>query len=248
MIFAPDESLGYANALMLPASGQAFRFDESYRRAHLPLIAPGHPRVIARDEQRGYAMGRHRMIYSAVLPIPADMLDASPQFRAMEQALGTAAFAKKIDWDLLPKRRDVLHATLCGTLSADEAPVIDDDLRQRLKNIGPFSMELRGVFSGNMNVGRLYLQLYPEMRGGDNVIHTVQAAFGRQPTGMYLVGLYNFRDELTVEESAALRAFLLEWWEKPLLRLVCEEIWILGARDDLVLERVIAERIKLLRD
>ena len=244
-VLVDDAGLGNGRTFTPPSAGAPFLFDESYRRAHLPLIAPDHPRVIAEDKLRGYVMGRHRMIYSAVLPVPADFLDRAPAFQALDAALRATIFAKKIDWDLLARRGDALHATVCGSLSQDILPVIADETRQRLSATGPFTVELRGIFSGDMNVGRLYLPLYPERRAGQNMVHAVQAAFGRSLTDMYLVGLYNFRDELTMEESAALRAFLMAWQGKPLLRYRCEDIWILGSRDDLVLERVIAEKISL---
>ncbi|MGL5737117.1 MAG: hypothetical protein ACRCYS_19830, partial [Beijerinckiaceae bacterium] len=209
------------------------------------LIAPDHPNVIARDDARGYIMGRHGMIYSVVLPVPADALEASPEFRALDSALRAAPFAEKINRDLWLKRRDVLHATVCGTLAKDDPPIVSSDTRAALRALGPFTVEARGLFSGNVNIGRLYLPLYPEKRDGANVIHAVQAAFGRSPGNLYLVGLYNFQDELTVAETAALQAILDAWQDRPLLRYVCDEIWILGARDDLVLDREIAERIRL---
>lgn len=243
--FVADESLGYARTFTVPAPGECLTFDESYRRAHLPLIAPQHPQVIAEDAARGYRMGRHRIIYSAVLPVPSGVLEKSPAFGMFEAALRTHSFSEKIDWDLLPMRRDVLHATVCGTLSVDAPPAISDDQRRNLRAAGPFAVELRGLFSGNMNLGRLYFPLYPEQRKAQNMVQAVQAALGRPVSGMYLVGMYNFRDELTVAESAALRAFLAAWKDKPLARWVCDEIWILGARDDLVLDREIAEKISL---
>lgn len=243
--FVTDEGLGYSRTFTLPAPGERLIFDEAYRRAHLPLIAPQHPHIIAEDAARGYRMGQHRMIYSAVLPVPADVLEKSPAFGMFEAALRRNSFSEKIDWDLLPRRRDVLHATVCGTLSVDAPPAISDDQRRSFRAAGPFAVELRGLFSGNMNVGRLYCPLYPELRKLQNMVHAVQVALGRPASDMYLVGIYNFRDELTVTENAALRALLAAWKNKPLARWVCDEIWILGARDDLVLDHEIAEKISL---
>ena len=233
-----------ATAHQLPAGAQ-LQFDDSYRRAHLPLIAPDHPRVIAEDAARGYAMGVHGMIYSAVLPVPADALEASPHFRALDTLMRRAVFAPKIAWDIVTARREKLHATVCGTLSAASPPVIPDGVRDALRAHGPFTVELRGLFSGNVNLGRLYFQLYPQARNGTNAIHGVQQALGRAPTQLYLVGMYNFSDELSVAETAALQALLVQWQDRLLLRYVCEEIWILGSRDDLVLDSHIAERIRL---
>ncbi|MGL4322737.1 MAG: hypothetical protein ACRCTD_01755 [Beijerinckiaceae bacterium] len=243
--FVADAALDYHRYRTSLPAGTQLQFDDSYRRAHLPLIAPDHPQVIAEDATRGYAMGVHRMIYSAVLPVPADALETSPHFRALAAALRAAPFAAKIAWDIVTARREKLHATVCGTLSVDSPPVISDGVRDALRAHGPFTVELRGLFSGNVNLGRLYFQLYPQARNGINVIHGVQQALGRTPTHLYLVGMYNFNDELTVAETAALQALLAQWQDQPLLRYVCDEIWILGSRDDLVLDSDIAELICL---
>lgn len=126
--------------------------DESYRLKHLPLVAPLHRRVIASRPGLAYEMGRHGRSLSLVLPVPdVDHL--------LEAELKAAPFAAKISWDIVARRRGKLHATLCGR------PIID---RAALAAIGPITVELRGLFSGNVNHGRLYLRLYPEKRGGEN--------------------------------------------------------------------------------
>lgn len=243
--FVDGRDLGYARALTIPADGARYLFDESYRRAHLPLVAPDHSLVIAQDQARGYRMGVHGIIYSAVLPVSADALDESPMFRRLEADLRNASFAKKIAWDIVAQRKPVLHATVCGTLSSDAPPILGSAVREQLRGTGSFSAELRGLFSGNLNIGRLYLPLYPEMRQGRNMVHAVQQALGRPPGDMYLAGIYNFTDELTVEETSVLQRLLRQWQDKPLLRFSCDEIWILGGRDDLVLDHDIYEKIAL---
>ena len=243
--FVADAALDYHRFRTQLPAGTQLQFDDSYRRAHLPLIAPEHPAVIREDAARGYVMGVHGMIYSAVLPVPADALEQAPAYRGLDAALRAAPFAPKIAWDIVAARREKLHATLCGTLSIDSPPALSGGMRDMLRSHGPFTVELRGLFSGNVNLGRLYFQLYPQARNGSNVIHGVQQALGRAPTQLYLVGLYNFNDELTVEETASLQAILVQWQGRLLLRYVCEEIWILGSRDDLVLDSHIAERIRL---
>ena len=42
-----DEALGYVRSRTPLGAGQGLALDEAYRLAHLPLIAPDHPRVIA---------------------------------------------------------------------------------------------------------------------------------------------------------------------------------------------------------
>ena len=181
-------------------------------------------------------MGRHPVVYSLVLPVEARALRASPAFLALEAELKAAPFAGKIAWDILPKRQDRLHATVCGSLSLAEAPAITAETREALRRIEPFTVELRGLFSGNVNRGRLYLPVYPEKRAGRNTLQEVQAAFGRTPGDLWLVGLYNLTDDLDAAETAALADIVSRWWNKPLLRLAVSELQVMGASDDLVLD------------
>ena len=103
-------------------------------------------------------MGRRDKTVSLVLPVPdIDHL--------IEAELRAQPFADKIAWDIVPRRRGKLHATLCG------APVVlDEAARQALAGIGPIGVELRGLFSGTVNHGRLYLRVYPEKRDGENLL------------------------------------------------------------------------------
>jgi hypothetical protein len=80
-------------------------------------------------------MGRHDRTVSLVLPVPdVDHL--------IEAELRAQPFADKIAWDIVPRRRGKLHATLCG------APVVlDQAARRALAGIGPIGVELRGLFS-----------------------------------------------------------------------------------------------------
>ena len=139
-------------------------------------------------------MGRRDKTVSLVLPVPdVDHL--------IEAELRAQPFADKIAWDIVPRRRGKLHATLCG------APVVlDEAARQALAGIGPIGVELRGLFSGTVNHGRLYLRVYPEKRDGENPLAHVQRLLGRRETGLYLVGLHNLVDDLDAREAAALAA------------------------------------------
>lgn len=233
-VFCEDSELGYRRSLT--DFSTPLLLDDSYRLAHLPLVAPDHPRVIARREDGFYAMGRHARVFSLVLPVEDEALRASPAFLALEEELKAAPFADKIAWDALPKRRDRLHATVCGSLGLGEPPAIAQSTRAALGHIEPFAVELRGLFSGNVNRGRLYLAAYPEKRGGQNMLQAVQAAFGRAPGDLWLVGLYNLKDDLDARETAALADIASRWWKKPLLRLVATQLQLMGACDDLVLD------------
>lgn len=233
-VFCEDGELGYRRSLTDFTS--PLTLDESYRLAHLPLVAPEHPGVIARREGKFYEMGRHPAVYSLVLPVEDGALRASPAFLVLEAELKTAPFAHKIAWDILPRRQDKLHATVCGSLSLTEPPAIAEETRNALRKIAPFTVELRGLFSGNVNRGRLYLAVYPEKRAGRNRLQEVQAAFGRALGDLWLVGLYNLTDDLDATETAALADIVARWWGKSLLRLTVTELQVMGASDDLVLD------------
>lgn len=241
--FDDDDALGYRRSLT-DFSGPLV-LDESYRLAHLPLVAPAHPAVIARREGKFYDMGRHPQVFSLVLPVEDAVLRASPAFLALEGELRTSPFAGKIAWEILPKRRDRLHATVCGSLGIGAPPAVTPSTRDRLGGIAPFSVELRGLFSGNVNRGRLYLAVYPEMRAGANMLQAVQAAFDRPPGDLWLVGLYNLVDDLDETETRALADIVARWWNRPLLRFIATELQVMSAGDDLVLDGAVAEALPL---
>ena len=178
-------------------------------------------------------MGRHDKTVSLVVPVPdVDHL--------IEAELRAQPFADKIAWDIVPRRRGKLHATLCG------APVVlDEAARQALAGIGPIGVELRGLFSGTVNHGRLYLRVYPEKRAGGNTLAHVQRLLGHRETGLYLVGLHNLVDDLDSREAAALADLIERWWERPILRWQVDALWLLAAWDDLVLTGAMQERIPL---
>lgn len=234
MSFCTDDDLGYRRSRTVFEAGAGLKLDESYRLAHLPLVAPGHPAVIATRAGSHYTMGRHPRVVSLVLPIPAEALERSPAYRELDAELRAAPFAAKIAWDLLPRRRARLHAMICGAPAEEIGGAV-------LAGIAPFEVELRGLFSGNVNVGRLYLKLYPE-----NVVGKLQRALGRRETDLHVVGLWNLIDDLDAREAAALSALIDKWWDRDLLRFRADTLWLLGARDDLVLESDIAEVISLI--
>ncbi len=69
-----DDELDYIAHRTKFEQGQGFLLDEAYRLAHLPLVAPDHPRVIARRAGRHYDMGRHEPVFSLSLPIADELL------------------------------------------------------------------------------------------------------------------------------------------------------------------------------
>ncbi len=240
MELCPDEELGYERSRTRFGAGQGLALDEAYRLAHLPLVAPDHPRVIPSLEGRPYCMGRRPRAYSMVLPVPAGALERSPTFTELLGELRSAPFAPKVAWEILDRRRDKLHATVCGLPS----PNLDEDLRRELTGIGPFAVEIRGLFSGNVNLGRLYLRVYPER---PNPLRRIQRILGCPESDVYLVGLFNLTDDLDPVESDALARLLDRWWDVPILRLRAESLWLLGSMDDLVLDGAVEETLTLSR-
>lgn len=185
--------------------------------------------MIATRPGAAYEMGRHGKALSLVLPVPDVDHLLEPELRA-------APFAGKIAWEVAERRRGKLHATLCGR------PDID---RAALAAIGPITVEVRGLFSGIVNHGRLYLRVYPEKRHGENQLKRVQRLVGSRETNLYLVGLHNFNDDLDPHEATALAALIERWWDRPILRWQVDALWLLASWDDLVLESDVEETIRL---
>lgn len=238
-----DEELAYLRSRTAFAPGAGMALDDGYRLAHLPLIDPGHPKAIARKDGTHYDNGRHPQIYSLVVPTLG--LTDAPAYRELEQELREVPFASKIAWDIVGRRQAKLHATVCGSLSVGVPPVIDPAAREALSRMGPVAMELRGLFSGNVNRGRLYLRLYPERRDGQNALHLLQRALGRPTSDLYVVGIWNLTDDLDEAEAAALAALVGRWWDRPILRFHADRLWLMGASDDLVLDSGIVETLSL---
>ena len=245
IVFCEDAELGYERSRTRFEPGEGLALDETYRLAHLPLVAPGHPRVIRTREGSSYVMGRHERVFSLVLPVPADALIRSPAYGRLNDEMKAAPFSGKIAWDVLDRRGDKLHATICGSLSTGLPPVLDQDRRRELTRFGPVSVELRGLFSGNVNRGRLYLRAYPESRNGENVFRQIQRSLGGRETDLYVVGLYNMTDDLDAAEAAALASLIDRWWDRTILRFQADHLWLMGASDDLVLDSAVEETIPL---
>jgi hypothetical protein len=243
--FCQDAELGYERSRTRFTSGEGLTLDETYRLAHLPLVAPDHPGVIRTREGSSYVMGRHERVYSLVLPTPHELLIWSPAYGELDEAMRASPFASKIAWDLLGRRKDKLHATICGSLSTGGPPVLSPMQRQELAKIGPVRVALRGLFSGNVNRGRLYLRAYPESREGENVFRRIQRSLGRRETDLYVVGLYNMTDDLDAGEAAALASLIDRWWDRTILQFTVDRLWLMGACDDLVLDSEITESVPL---
>jgi hypothetical protein len=191
-------------------------------------------------------MGRHSPVVSLVMLVPAETLFGSTMYQELDAELRAAPFAQKLAWNLVETRRSKLHATICSSLSIGDPPfILDEACRQLFGQIRPVRAQIRGLFSGNVNVGRLYLRVYPELRNGSNAFHLVQRAMRRRITNLYLIGLHNFTDNLTATEARALSELIDRWWNRAILNLEVDQLHLLSASDDLVLDSSICDAVSL---
>jgi len=243
--FCDDSQLSYVKFQTKFIKGQGLIFDDTYRLAHLPLVAPDHPRVIETKAGTSYNRGVHDSVYSVVIPIDAEKLLSSEVFTELCSELKATKFADKLSWDTFSLRKNKLHATICGAISTGHAPAFKTPVYRKLQTLGPVSVSIRGLFSGNINIGRLYLKVYPELRGGENMCHVIQGIFGSPLTDLYVVGLFNFVDELAPDETHELELLLDRWRDTEFFPLHLDKLWLLGSRDDLVLDGGVEKIISL---
>lgn len=243
MEFVTDRALHYERSRRRFAAGDELRLDELYRLAHLPLLDPGHPDVIARRDGSDYERGHYeRTRRSLVVPVdPAD-LEASPTFRAVDAALRASSFTAKMAWRVMRQRKDKLHATLGSGIAAERVPAIVAGVRAVMGEIGDFALRLGAPMVGDRNFGRIYLPVYPEQRGGEDVLARLQEVAGLQRTGLYLVGYYSLADHLTAAETAELDAILTAHEGATLATIQVHRLWLMQTHDDLALSaRVLHE-------
>jgi len=245
IIFCNDAQLWYDDYATEFADGQGLLFDDAYRLAHLPLVAPNHPRVISMKPGTSYNRGVHDLTYSIALPVRANELLVSEEFKRLCDELRATTFAHKLSWSTFAQRKNKLHATICGAISIEDAPRIEPHTIRQLRQIGPISIKIRGLFSGNLNIGRLYLKVYPEQRGGKNMLHVIQEIFDSALTNLYVVGLFNFVEELTMHEAQELSALLDRWRDTEIVQLHIQDLWLLKSSDDLVLDGGIEQTIPI---
>lgn len=234
--YCDDSELSYEKYKTKFIDEHGLTFDDAYRLAHLPLVAPDHPGVIQTKPGSKYYRGVHDLTYSIAIPIPIDSLLTTENFTGLYDEIKATKFARKLSWETFAQRKNKLHATICGAMSIGHAPDIDNRIYHELSTIGPVGISIRGMFSGNMNIGRLYLKVYPELRNGKNMCHEIQRIFGSPLTDLYVVGLLNFVEELDASETRVLKKLLDRWWDIEFVRLRLENLWLLQSRDDLVLD------------
>ena len=242
MIFTNDNVLGYDSAHRDFSAGDELTLDTNYCRAHLPLINPSHPDAIVIDE--GYFMGTYTTNrHSLVLPVSDERLRQTATFIRIERALRNASFSGKIAWDLLAKRKNLLHATISSGLEHDCTEYVTKAL-QSFINAPPYKKyRLGGIFNGPVNTGRLYLKVYPEAVGAGHIFGEIQSLLGLKQTQFFLVGYFNLTDHLDQHETQELSIILDRFrnetfWEDDL-----KELWLISTQDDLVLSGKITKKI-----
>ncbi|ODT06183.1 MAG: hypothetical protein ABS58_12595 [Mesorhizobium sp. SCN 65-20] len=235
-LFCDDEMLAYDGSRRTFLPGEALTFDEAYRLAHLPLVAPGHPEAIARKEGRDYASGRYATPrFSLVAPVDATALEASPGFSRFEQELRSHRFSDKIEWRLNRERATKLHATIVNGLAEGDIAACAKSAAEALAPFGRISIGIGGPFLGRINSGRIYLPVYPERRDGADVFSVIQAACGARQTRFYVVGYYHLHSALTAAETSELAGLVERWRRDTLAILPVNTLAIQATNDDLAL-------------
>jgi hypothetical protein len=233
--YCDEASLAYAAARRRFAPGEALRFDESYRLAHLPLIAPSHPAVLRSAAGTDYQDGRYdRERYALVVPVSFGDLAASASFQAVDAALRKSSFADKIAFDLCERRASKLHVTLGSGLVRSELDQRARAVARQVARLGALRFKLLGPFLGSKNTGRIYFPAYPENVDGQDVFGLIQDALGVARTRFYVLGYYNLAEELAAEETSALQ-HIVDENQAEVLRVQSEACFIQATNDDLVL-------------
>jgi len=231
--FCADGDLRYEASRHRFVPGDGFVLSEDYRLAHLPLVDPDHPKIIAalpgKDYDRGYyATPRHAL----AVHVATEILNASAVFRELDADLRSRAVAKKIAWTTQEKRRDVLHATIAGPVDAQGAEAYLRAGIAWLARVGNAAIRLGGPFVGNRNHGRIYLPVYPEKRHGTDMYADLQRAIGARESGFYAIGLWHLADDLDAGEAASLAAWLDRWGAETVAILDDPRLGILTTQDD----------------
>lgn len=235
-------ALGYERARWRPTPGAGLRFDEPYRLAQLPLVAPAHPQVIRSLPGRPYDMGRcAEARYSLVVPVDAVVLAASPAFTELERELRALPLASKVAWSMLPRRAAHLHITLAGGLERAALEQHSEAVRRVVAELSPLRYRLGEPFIGDRNHGRMYFAAYPEQRD-DDVFARVQDAVGARRSGLYLLGYYNLQEELDASEAGALYELLERWRGATIAELTVTELRVIETHDDLALSCKVVAR------
>jgi hypothetical protein len=242
MIFTDDTILGYGSSHQFYSVGDELVLDKNYRRAHLPLVNSSHPDVITSDED--YCMGTYNTPrHSIVLPVSDERLRQTTTFIEIEKALRNASFTNKIAWDLLEKRKNLLHATISSGLNDNCIELAIESLQTFMDTQPVKKYRLGGIFMGPVNTGRLYLKVYPEATGSGHIFGEIQSLLGLKQTEFFLVGYFNLTDHLNQPETIELSEILNRFYNETLWEDELRELWLISTHDDLVLSGEISKKI-----
>jgi len=231
--FCADADLRYEASRHRFVPGEGFVLSDDYRLAHLPLVDPSHPKIIASVPGKDYARGYYATPrYALAAHVPTETLNASAVYGALDADLRSRAVARKIAWATQERRRDVLHATIAGPVDLQGADAYSRAGNAWLARTGNAAIRLGGPFVGNRNHGRVYLPVYPETRGGTDMYADLQRAIGARASGFYAIGLWHLADDLNADEAASLAAWLERWGGETVAILDDPRLGILTTQDD----------------
>jgi hypothetical protein len=234
--FCDDSRLNYVSSRRVFKPGETLDFDDAYRLAHLPLVAPGHPAAIRDAPDQDYRHGTYvKPRCSLVAPVCAESLAASHEFQALERDMRAASFAPKIAWDLCARRASKLHATIVHGLSEDSIVACVLSVQRLFAPLDSISVRLGGPFVGAKNTGRIYFPVYPQVIAGEDAFALIQDAVGAARTRFYVVGYYNLVDPLDAAETADLARFIERWGSVTLAELELTSLVVHETNDDLAL-------------
>lgn len=236
MNYISDKDLKYDTYRYTFRSAECLKFDENYRLAQLPLVAPDHQLSIHRREGFDYEGGRYEVPrYSLVVPVSVADLQRSPAFAAMIKDMAESSFSTKVAWNICAARAEKLHFTLAAGFSPDELEDVAARSHSAFAQIGSFHVKLRGPYIGNKNTGRIYLPAYPQVIGEDDPLGLLQDAISRPRSKFYAMGYFNLLDELSPDETDELASLIASWANVALAEIRVDELALLETHDDLVL-------------
>lgn len=221
--------------------------DFTYRRNHLPLVAASHPDIVSSDEETDYVSGRydHPRI-SLVAFLPRDLLLSNDNYVGYLESLQKCSFSSKINWDIHNVRSLRLHATICGRIQEKYNIQDLDSFFAEIEKMEPFKIRVYGPWmNASRNVGRLYLPLASELIRGIGAFERMQMLMQVPSTKFYAVGVHQFTDSLSVEETLELETLLDSYRGQKLVDFIMDEVSIIKTHDDLILESEILKNIHL---
>jgi hypothetical protein len=235
----------YATQAAQRGPGDGLTFDARYRCAQLPLFAPEHPLALNQDPDGRYRDGRRSVSHSLVIRVDGHALAESASLQELLREMQSSPLGDKIAWDMEARRRDVLHATICGVIPHTPPEPIPEKERGDLSRIRSFRFRVQGLFTGSFNTGRIYLCLYPELRGGEPATDAVGKAMGAGANRLLVCGYLNLLEELDAAEASLLDEYCRKSAAVIFDTQDCVALSVFESFDDLVLDSREVDRVEL---